>query len=137
MDAELEKVLEGDDREEFLSVIDRKLDFFRSRQQKLLYAVCAYGSIKCAEALLKGETALIVNLNHPCTDTGMYPVHCAALSFFPSMMELFLYSGALADIRFRPLNPSDLYPQHLLEVHAGKRPLHMALQGISCGALCI
>lgn len=137
MDDELGKALEEDDREEFLSVIDRKLDFFHSRQQQLLHAVCGYGSIKCAEALLKGDTRLTVELNHPCTDTGLYPLHCAALSLFPSIVELFIYYGARTDIEFRPCNPLDIYPQHLVEAHARKLPLHMALLAISCGIFLI
>lgn len=132
MDDELEKSLEEDDREQFISVIDRKLIFFRDREQQLLYAVSSFGSIKCADALLKGDTRVKVELNHPCTDMGLYPLHCAALSLFPSIVELFLFYGAESNVRFRPCNPLHICPQHLLETHAEKLPFHMALLTISC-----
>lgn len=137
MDAELGKALGEDDREFFLSVIDHNLELFNSQQQQLLYFVCASGAIKCAEALLKGDTRLAVDLNHPCTEIGMYPLHCAALYLFPSMVELFLCSGAQTDIKFRPSNLSDIYPHSILEAHINKLPLHMALWRISCGIFLI
>lgn len=135
MDGELGIALKEDNTEEFLSVIDRKLDFFHSRKQQLLYVVCISGSAKCAEALLKGDTRLRVKLNRPCTDAGMYPIHCAALSLAPSMVELLIFSGARTNIRFRPRKTTDVYPRYLLESLANKSPLHMALQGISYGTL--
>lgn len=128
---QLEKALQKDDKRQFISLIDEKLDLFRPRQQQLLYAVCNFGSVMCANALVKGDTRLTVELNNPCTDSGMYPLHCAALALFPSIVELFLCSGAQTDIRVKTCNLSHVSRDSLLEDHANRLPLHMALWRIS------
>lgn len=134
MDEELAKALEEDNKDAFLSIIECKLDLFRCKQQELLYAVCSLGSIKCLEALLQGDTSLTVELNQPCTDMGMYPLHCAALALVPSVVELLHYFGAHHNVTYTPLlcsNPSDIYAHYLLEQHANKLPVEMALWAIS------
>lgn len=129
IDEELKIILEKDDVKRFMSLIKCNMDSFSSAE--LLRDVCVFGSIKCAAALFTAEFPLTVDLDIPCPETGLYPLHSAALSLLPSVTELFLYHGAGTNVPFEPLQRSNLLPPHLVEESTNKLPLDMSLLRIS------
>ena len=112
-DEELSDAIGTDNKEEFLSIIDRGLHIFRTRPQKILCDVISNCAVNCAEALITGQTPLTVDLNLPCCPrTGAYPIHLIAFTQLdaPSITELILYYGARTDIRYQPI--SDYYKKY-------------------------
>lgn len=77
-DQEFMGVIRGDEKEKFILEINWKIDKFSSQAQKILCEVISGSSIKCAEALITGQTRFTVDLNLPCNDNGMYPLHFGA-----------------------------------------------------------
>lgn len=68
--------------------------------QDFLAAVCnSPGSVRCASALIKGETRLAVDVRSPCWKTK-FPLHCAAIFGSPDITELLLVNNAHTDVRY-------------------------------------
>lgn len=92
----------GDEKEKFILEICRRPDEFAPHCHIILQEVILAKSVKCAEALITGQTPLVVDLNFPC-HAGMCPLHYVAyVRCEPCMVELLLYYGARPDIRLTP-----------------------------------
>lgn len=121
-------IIRRDAKERFILEIRWIVNKFSSQSQKLvndvLWGVLTHSSIKCAEALITGQTPLTVDLNLPCNDDGTYPpLHRAAFQpCSPSIVELLLCYGARTNIRLSP-------GTYIVKGHANMLPLQIALQG--------
>ncbi|KAL4325856.1 hypothetical protein GQ457_11G027050 [Hibiscus cannabinus] len=69
-------------------------------------------AVKCATALLQGETGLKLDIN-AANDTGRTPLHLSLPT--PELIDLFLRYGARADIRFKGRLPLNMVIQNLSE----------------------
>ncbi|XP_058211371.1 uncharacterized protein LOC131323543 isoform X2 [Rhododendron vialii] len=102
----------GDDRRNFMKLMKGTSQYL---MPEVMVSICGYNAVKCASALLKGETGLIVDLNVPLKE-GRYPLHLMAECMSYRMINLFLRHGAQADVKtkdsdtlkggFLPLNVS-------------------------------
>lgn len=100
LDEEFERVIDEDEKDEFISLISRKIRCFRYLPQKVLKEVLSPFSIRCAEALVTGQTSINADLNLPCGDDGTYPLHLVASDgCTPSLIEFLLCYGARTDVR--------------------------------------
>ena len=122
-DYEFCELIRRDEKEKFILEICRSVNKFSSRAQELLREVLRDPpSIKCAEALITGQTPLTVNLNLPCVQNGMYPLHFVAFEpYSPSIIELLLCYGAQTNIRLTPCT-------NTITEYANMLPLQIALQ---------
>ncbi|XP_059633973.1 uncharacterized protein LOC132276531 [Cornus florida] len=129
----IKKIIARDDRDEFFSFLNEsvvinsgdsvilKFGKFESSPYKLLAWICHHRAILCATELVKaGKMGLEVDLNIPING-GAFPLHVAASTLSPALIELFLHHGALADVR---CNAGD-------SEHNGLLPLHIALERVS------
>lgn len=116
-------IVHSDDKEKFISKICLNVDGFRLEAQTLLNEVLLYrSSIKCAEALITGQTPLNVDLNLPCKSNGMHPLHSVAFDpCMPSFVELLLCYGARTNSRLKT-------SADVLKEYADMLPLQIALK---------
>lgn len=85
----------GDDRRNFMKLMKGTPQYL---MPEVMVSICGYNAVKCASALLKGETGLIVDLNVPLKE-GRYPLHLMAECMSYRMINLFLRHGAQADVK--------------------------------------
>ncbi|KAJ7975600.1 Ankyrin repeat family protein [Quillaja saponaria] len=89
---------------------------------ELLNWVTTHGAVKCATALLERLTCVEFNLNEP-TEDGLYPMHYAAQSLSPRMIELLISHGALTDVRYELCDDNDSSKQY-----HGLLPINLAVE---------
>lgn len=120
----IEEALLTDDVDQFVALVeDIILDSdlsegikFLVRPPQILEDLIRTTSIKCAAALINGDTGQTVDLNVPSA-MGVYPLHFAALRAPPDFVELYLFHGAETNRRCRRQEPKYLF----------KLPLNLAV----------
>ncbi|KAJ7975599.1 Ankyrin repeat domain-containing protein 31 [Quillaja saponaria] len=90
--------------------------------RQLLTWVTTHGAVKCATALLERQTCVEFNLNEP-TEDGLYPLHYAAQSLSPKMIELLIDHGAMTDVRCKLCDEDDSSKQY-----HGLLPINLAVE---------
>ncbi|KAL3502328.1 hypothetical protein ACH5RR_036777 [Cinchona calisaya] len=104
---ELKIIIRDDRRVEFTELMKSLLETSLSNESdlgplasELLSHISYCYSVQCAEALLKGDTGLTVDLNMPFPeDRQRYPLEFVAEKLYPHLTELFLECGAKPNIR--------------------------------------
>ncbi|GMP98529.1 hypothetical protein CsSME_00046378 [Camellia sinensis var. sinensis] len=122
-DYELRGIIIKDDKDKFVSRINRhkyKADVVPVVHWEWIFE---YGALKCATALLQGETSQMVDFYS--TDTSGWPMmHTLAHSYNYDLIELFIRHGASFDHRCYGVGQSFSYLE-------GKLPLNTAVESIS------
>ncbi|KAK8644264.1 hypothetical protein V6N13_123575 [Hibiscus sabdariffa] len=84
-------------------------------QSFMLSEIMYYGRVKCATALLHGETALKPDINAVNPKSGFTPLH--HFSGKPELLDLFIRHGARMDIRCKGLLPLDCPIRNLNDIY--------------------
>lgn len=103
------KVIAQDDADEFAAIVKSseliksgdlvKLKFAGEELfcDEVLRGICFHRAINCGKVMMEGKDGVVlVDLNVPNAD-GVFPLHEAACSLSPSLIELFIQNGAKAD----------------------------------------
>lgn len=83
---------------------------------------CWTGAVKCVDALINGNGKLAVDIHSPCYES-LFPLHYAAQSGHPGVIELLLYHCARTDVRCNCSKKEEKKKS----VHPLNLPLHLAL----------
>ncbi|XP_028106901.1 uncharacterized protein LOC114305953 [Camellia sinensis] len=128
-DYELRSIIIDDDKDKFVSRINRhkyKADVVPLVHWEWIFQ---YGALKCAAALLQGETSQTVDFYS--SDTFRLPMmHTLARTYNYDFIELFIRHGASFDHRCYGVGQSLWYLE-------GKLPLNTAVESISYGTTTI
>lgn len=107
---EFEDVIIRDEKETFISEISWNIERYEGHSDEifnklLLHSTIYCSVIKCAEALITGQTPLAVDVNLPCYG-GMCPLHYILSRHCeqPSLVELLLCYGARTDVKYSGSN---------------------------------
>ncbi|KAL4335410.1 hypothetical protein GQ457_07G002080 [Hibiscus cannabinus] len=84
-------------------------------QSLMLSEIMYHGRVKCATALLQGETALKPDINAVNPKSGFTPLH--HFSGKPELLDLFIRHGARTDIRCKGLLPLDCPIRNLNHIY--------------------
>ncbi|XP_074310189.1 uncharacterized protein LOC141645948 [Silene latifolia] len=89
---------------------------------ELLRSVCYHKSVDCATMLLEGRSDIRIEVNSALED-GLYPLHIAATSMSPGLIDLFLLNGAQTDVQCKD-SRSPYYRMYPLELALNTLRLH-------------
>ncbi|GAV72522.1 hypothetical protein CFOL_v3_16010 [Cephalotus follicularis] len=106
----LDNLIVSDDTERFVSIIKEQLSYDYPRPclndpHDLMRYIEYFEAIKCATALVGGETGLTVDVN-VADESGAFPLHFAAANQVPGLIMLYLQHGADIDVRCPTHHPS-------------------------------
>ncbi|XP_028088307.1 uncharacterized protein LOC114288883 [Camellia sinensis] len=122
-DYKFQDIILDDDNEKFVSRINRYWDRHPVVLPQHLDWIFQFGAIKCATALLGGETGQTMDFY--CTlSLGLPVMHSLAETCDGALIELFIHHGAPLDHRCYGLGPNNASLE-------GKLPLNAALQSLA------
>ncbi|CAL5435849.1 unnamed protein product [Camellia sinensis] len=122
-DYKFQDIILDDDNEKFVSRINRYWDRHPVVLPQHLDWIFQFGAIKCATALLGGETGQTMDFY--CTlSLGLPVMHSLAETCDGALIELFIHYGAPLDHRCYGLGPNNASLE-------GKLPLNAALQSLA------
>ncbi|KAI7991357.1 hypothetical protein LOK49_LG12G02033 [Camellia lanceoleosa] len=122
-DYKFQDIILDDDNEKFVSRINRYWDRHPVVLRQHLDWIFRFGAIKCATALLGGETGQTMDF-YCNLSLGLPVMHSLAETCDGALIELFIHHGAPLDHRCYGRGPNNLNLQ-------GKLPLNAALQSLA------